>query len=137
MPQGEGADWEESGSSGDEGAAAAGWVPAEGETVRVLKMGGAAGKVVSAASRSGGKVGVRVGSMTVELRLADLAPAGGAAAGQAAPAAARQQKGSSGSSAGGLRAAAKQLRARGALRSSTGSDSSSDGPSYGGIVSGG
>lgn len=108
-------------SSGGEG-----WVPAEGETVRVLKMGGAAGRVVSSSARSGGKVSVRVGSLTVELRLSDLAPAAGTAARQPRAAVAASSKsgsavgGSGGSSAGSLKAAAKQLRARGSLNSGSG-----------------
>lgn len=86
----------------------------------MLKMGGAAGKVVSSAGRSGGKVGVRVGSMTVELRLSDLAPAGtSGAAGQLAAGGAvrRRTKGDSIGSVSSLKAAAKQLRARGTLSS--------------------
>lgn len=107
-----------------------GWAPAEGEAVRVLKMGGAMGRVVSSSGRAGGKVGVRVGSLTVELRLSDLAPAAGTAAGMAAgqPRAARaagskSSSGGGGSGSGGggsggsLKAAAKQLRARGSLSS--------------------
>lgn len=113
-----------------DGMAPAGWMPAEGDTVRVLKMGGAAGKVVSAASKSGGKVGVRVGSMTVELRLSDLAPAGGASPGMAASAAARRARSSSEGGGGtSLRSAAQQLRARGSL--STSSDGREDGSGVG------
>ena len=98
-------------------AAAAGWVPAEGEEVRVLKMGGAVGRVVSTAGRSGGKVSVRVGALTVELRRGDLAPAGAAAGSSGSPAAKRRVESSSSSDAGGVSAPAKGLRARGALGS--------------------
>ena len=117
-----------------------GWRPAVGDTVRVLKMGGASGQVVSAAARGGGKVGVRVGSLTVELRLADLAPAGGAASGSSTRATPRARKGkgragsgrgsdSDGSSAGSLKAAAQQLRARGALKGGSVGDDGEGGPS--------
>lgn len=103
-----------------------GWLPAEGEAVRVLKMGGAVGRVVSAPGKSGGKVGVRVGAMTVELRLSDLAPAGSGQAAQ--PGAAPRRSGSGkGGSATSLKAAAKQLRARGSLSSSDDEDASSSG----------
>lgn len=98
-------------------AAPEGWLPAEGDTVRVLKMGGAAGRVVSAPSKAGGKVGVRVGALTVELRLSDLAPA---AAGQAvALPSSAPRRAAAGKRAGAtsLKAAAKQLRARGTLSS--------------------
>lgn len=112
---------EEDGLAGSGGGE--GWAPAEGETVRVLKMGGATGRVVSSSARTGGKVSVRVGSLTVELRLSDLAPAAGAAAGQpwTAKAAARTSSGGGGGG-GGLKAAAKQLRARGSLQSGGGED---------------
>lgn len=107
-------------------AAPQGWLPAEGEAVRVLKMGGAAGRVVSAPSKSGGKVGVRVGAMTVELRLSDLAPAGGGQAGELGVAPRRAGGGKAGS-ATSLKAAAKQLRARGSLDSSDVEDGSGSG----------
>lgn len=51
-----------------------GWVPNAGDHVRVLKMGGAIGVVASAGRSGGGKVAVRVGAMTVEVRVSDLAP---------------------------------------------------------------
>ncbi len=85
--------------------------------MRVLKMGGATGRVVSAPGKSGGKVGVRVGSMTVELRLSDLAPAGSGQAAQPSAAPRRAGAGKGGSTTS-LKAAAKQLRARGSLSSS-------------------
>lgn len=126
------------GEAASSSAAHEGWVPAEGETVRVLKMGGAAGKVVSASGRSGGKISVRVGALTIELRLSDVAPASGPAVAQQVGAARagssagsgdriiKSRRGSSstvGTSAGSLKDAAKQLRARGSLTSSSsGSD---------------
>ncbi|KAL4458289.1 hypothetical protein ABPG75_013154 [Micractinium tetrahymenae] len=120
----------DSGLEEDRSSTAEGWTPSEGETVRVLKMGGATGKVVSSSARTGGKVSVRVGSLTVELRLSDLAPAAGtaAAAGQpraARPAGGKSSGGSGGGSGGSLKAAAKQLRARGSLDSG----SEDEGPS--------
>jgi dsDNA-specific endonuclease/ATPase MutS2 len=125
--QGEESDSDTGGSSSGDEAAAARWMPAVGEAVRVLKMGGAVGTVASAAGRSGGKVSVRMGSLTVELRMSDLAPAG---AGVATTAVSRPSSSKAGG--GGVGAAAKQLRARGALTSSTNSTNSSSSSKDGG-----
>ena len=67
---------------------------------------------------------VRVGSLTVELRMSDLAPAG---AGVATTAISRPSSGKAGG--GGVGGAAKQLRARGALSSSTSSSTTTSGSS--------
>jgi hypothetical protein len=84
-------------------------------------MGGATGRVVSTTGRAGGKISVRVGSLTVELRLNDVAPASGPAAGlPAAASSSRARKGSGGG--GSLTSAAKQLRALGSLDSSDDED---------------
>jgi hypothetical protein len=81
---------------GDGGDARGGgaWHPTPGEVVRVVRMGGAPGTVVSGTDRSGGKVSVRVGAMTVELRLSDIAPLtrGGPGAATAAQRAVRQRQ---------------------------------------------
>ncbi|KAK9823927.1 hypothetical protein WJX72_006408 [[Myrmecia] bisecta] len=49
------------------------WVPQTGETVQVLKMGGARGQVVQA-GRAGGKLTVKVGSLTIQLRTSEVRP---------------------------------------------------------------
>ncbi len=65
------------------GAAGGGAPAAEGDLVRVLTMGGAAGRVVAAPGRRGGKLAVRVGRLVVgDLRSEDVAvvrSSGGAA----------------------------------------------------------
>ena len=69
--------------AGGEAAALApapeGWLPRAGDAVRVLKMGGCLGTVVAdraGAGRLGSKLSVRVGTITVELRVGDLVPGG-------------------------------------------------------------
>jgi hypothetical protein len=113
--QGGAGEADDGGSAGQAGEAG-GWAPAEGEAVRVLKMGGAAGRVVSA-GRAGGKVGVRVGSLTVELRLADLAPAGSSSDSSGGGAARRAAPAKGGGATGGQRGlqGLSQLRAQGSL----------------------
>ena len=116
-----GLDWEEGGSWAA-GGNQKNWAPRQGETVRVLKMGGAPGVVVAAPQGGGGpgrKVGVRVGALTMEVRLADLAPL---AAGGSGPEAAkrgglqrRNEGGSAASSRGAAAKAKEKLRAEGAL----------------------
>jgi DNA mismatch repair protein MutS2 len=120
---------------GGAGAAAAGggarWVPRQGEAVRVPKMGGAAGVVTSAGGGAGGgKVSVRVGTMTVALRTADLEPAGdGAGAAGPGGLAAQQERELEElqrDSKGAARAARTWLRADGVLRG--GAQAASEGP---------
>ncbi|GAB4822194.1 hypothetical protein N2152v2_009240 [Parachlorella kessleri] len=73
------------GSSSGGGAAAAGkkWAPRQGELVRVLRMGGAPGTIVSVSQGqgSGRKVSVQVGTLTMEMRLSDVAPLAGGVGG--------------------------------------------------------
>ncbi|PSC69703.1 endonuclease 2 [Micractinium conductrix] len=128
---GAGSDTDDGAGSDGGSAAAAGWTPAEGDSVRVLKMGGAVGTVAKAAptGRTGGKVSVRVGALTVELRVSDLAPASSPAGLQAAASGTRagSARGGGGGGGGSLKAAAKQLRARGSLDSGDEEDLSPQG----------
>ena len=77
------------------------WAPRQGELVRVLKMGGAPGTIVavSPGQGSGRKVGVQVGTLTMEMRLSDVAPLAGNGAADGAPRkGVTKRSGSSGSS---------------------------------------
>lgn len=112
-----------------------GWTPRQGEVVRVVKMGGAPGTVVTVPQGQGSsrKVSVRVGSLTMEMRVADLLPmAGGGSAAKAQPAAGARAVGADReavASRAEARRAKEKLRAEGVLEAgSQQSDSSSSGP---------
>lgn len=117
------------------------WVPRQGEVVRVLKMGGAPGTVISApgpAQGGGGggrKLSVRVGGLTLEMRSSDVAPMNGGGGKQAAAAGGGKRSGGSGgsSSSGGgaagrqrssgraeMAKAKERLRAEGAVAAGSG-----------------
>lgn len=53
-----------------------GWIPQPGQYVKVLKMGGAVGQV-GGITAGGAKISVRIGALTMQLPLSDLAPASG------------------------------------------------------------
>jgi len=50
------------------------WLPKAGERVVVHKMGGSEGQVVTASKRKGGSITVKVGALTVEMRVMDVSP---------------------------------------------------------------
>ena len=53
---------------------AEGWIPQPGEFVQVLKMGGAIGTVTNDNCGGGGKISVRIGALTMQVRVTDVAP---------------------------------------------------------------
>ena len=88
--------------SSSSSAAGKKWAPRQGELVRVLKMGGAPGTIVavSQGQGSGRKVSVQVGTLTMEMRLSDVAPLAGGMGAEGAPRKGVTKRSNSSSSSG-------------------------------------
>ena len=97
-------------STAQQAQQAEGWIPQPGQYVKILKMGGAVGQVggttTTTAAGNSGKVSVKVGALTMQLSISDLAPASGPPAGSA----------STGNGKFSVSSARGKLKATGALK---------------------
>jgi DNA mismatch repair protein MutS2 len=99
-------------------AMAAEWAPKTGDYVKVLKMGGAIGQILNV---GGGKISVKIGSLTMQLRQTDVLPS-------AAPPPAMK------SSPGGRFSTASRMKAGGAFKPDNFSSSSNNNKSSLGVA---